>query len=141
MKRIFGFLTVAAFAGMLFAANAFAQSSGSFNYSGASQSPVACVLNNDNTGTISGGVPCTLTIGGSPCGTALAACPAGQFCFNPNNTASSGVCELSTSGAACGGTTGVTCTPPRLASYRAGRPRVHVVWFAAGLRAAQAEVA
>jgi hypothetical protein len=33
MKRTFGFLTAAAFAGMLFAANAFAQASGSFNYS------------------------------------------------------------------------------------------------------------
>jgi hypothetical protein len=68
MKRILGSLTVAAFAGMLFAASAFAQSSGSFNYSAAANT--ACVLNNNNTGSISGGVKCgPLTTNGGACTT------------------------------------------------------------------------
>jgi|SRR5579864_4193714 len=41
---------------------AFGQSSGSFNYSPASQSPTACVLNNNNSGNISGGQQCASNI-------------------------------------------------------------------------------
>jgi len=77
MKRIFGFLTVAAFAGMLFAANAFAQASGSFNYSNAG-GLTACVVNS-GTGQITGGVTCPangvpLSSGGTVC-TISANCP------------------------------------------------------------------
>jgi hypothetical protein len=49
MKRIFGFLTVAAFAGMLFAANALAASSGSFS---ATVDNAQCTIN-DVTGALS----------------------------------------------------------------------------------------
>src|SRR5713226_8694295 len=52
MKRILGFLTVAAFVGMLFAANAFAQSSGSFS---ASVGTADCAIS-DSTGALSGGI-------------------------------------------------------------------------------------
>src|SRR5713101_4952846 len=64
MKRILGFLTAAAFVGMLFAGNAFAQASGSSNFAfcqngscGTGQT-TTCVLNNNGTGTISGGAQC-----------------------------------------------------------------------------------
>lgn len=79
MKRVVGFLTVAAFAGMLFAANAFAQSSGSFEYSDAG-GLTACVLNNTD-GTITGGQPCgPVSSGGTAC-TITSNCPsATQTC-------------------------------------------------------------
>src|SRR5437879_2626498 len=52
MKRIFGSLTVATLAGILFAANAFAQSSGNFS---ASTGIAECALS-DSTGALSGGI-------------------------------------------------------------------------------------
>jgi len=64
MKRIFGFLTVAAFSGMLFAANAFAQASGNFNYT---SGPTACVL--QSNGSITGGIPCGPISTGGACTT------------------------------------------------------------------------
>jgi len=63
MKRIFGFLTVAAFAGMLFAANAFAQSSGNFTY-GTTGNTMGCVLLKN--GSLSGGTSnCAISTGAS----------------------------------------------------------------------------
>ena len=56
MKRIFGFLTVAAFAGILFAANALAASSGNFS---ATEDSNQCTINS-GTGVLVGG------IGGGP---------------------------------------------------------------------------
>lgn len=103
--RIFGFCAAALLAGSA----AWGQASGSFNYSGAGQSPTACVLNNDNTGTISGGVTCSLSTGGSAC-TTDTDCSGGQFCFNPSGATLAGVCEASSSGAAC--TSNANCTAP-----------------------------
>lgn len=94
---------------MLVPALAKAQASGSFNYSGAGQSPTACVLNNDNTGTITGGATCSLSTGGSSCTTATD-CSTGQFCFNPTGNTMAGVCEESSSGASC--TNNMGCTAP-----------------------------
>ena len=123
MKRIFGFLTVAAFAGMLFAANAFAQSSGSFNYSTVGTggtAPIGCVVNSTN-GTISGGIPCgPISSGGTACTTTsncvnnatttqtcqgaiacAAGCPTGSTC-----DVVSGFCSNT---GICAGTASATC--------------------------------
>lgn len=51
MKRIFGFLTVAAFAGMVFAANAFAASSGNFS---ATTDNTQCTINSANGSFLTG---------------------------------------------------------------------------------------
>ena len=119
MKRIFGFLTIGAFLGTVFAANAFAQSSGSFNYSSAANT--ACVLNNDNTGTISGGVACGPVSSSGSC-TVTADCTAGDTCTGATACksdadcggavgscnviagfcANSGTCSVTCKGAACG---------------------------------------
>ena len=56
---------------LLCSAMAFGQSSGSFNY-GTQGNVTACVLNNDNTGTITGGAQCSQSVfdGTANCGTA-----------------------------------------------------------------------
>ncbi len=121
MKRILGFLTVAAFAGMLFAANVFAQSSGSFNYSSVGAGgPTGCVVNNQN-GTITGGMTCgPLTSGGactttgncsSPltcqgataCTPGTFTCPGATACDASGFCPNSGVCQGSCSGSSCPG--------------------------------------
>ena len=58
MKRLLLFLMIA----VLTPALAYSQSSGNFTYGSNSQTE-RCVLNNDNTGTISGGSMCGLTAG------------------------------------------------------------------------------
>jgi len=124
MRRIYGFLTAAAFVGILFAANAFAQSSGSFNYSSAANT--ACVLNNDNTGTISGGVTCgPLSTTGGACtinsdctGTGPGATCVGTIPCTMNSqcpktlTGGSGTCDTAGGVDVCvgSGTCGSTCT-------------------------------
>ncbi len=117
MKRIFGFLTVAAFAGMLFAANVFAEASGSFNYSAAANT--ACVLNNNNTGSISGGVTCgPLSVNGGAC-TTNTDCTGGSTCTGAIACATSAQCPTTLTGGpgTCTGgfcvntgTCGQTCT-------------------------------
>src|SRR5260370_7103669 len=57
----------------------FAQASGSFNY-GSGQT--ACVLNNNNTGTITGGQQCASSIAFSPTGTGV--CGGVDANGNPN---------------------------------------------------------
>jgi len=59
MKRLPLFLIIA----VLTPALAYSQSSGNFTYGSNSQTE-RCVLNNDNTGTISGGSMCGLTARG-----------------------------------------------------------------------------
>src|SRR6266852_1415854 len=98
MKRIFGFLTVAAFVGMLFAANVFAQSSGSFEYSNAG-GLTACVLNSSN-GQITGGQRCGTLTSGAAC-TTSSSCSTGLTCQNAT------ACTAGIVGGPCG--TGVTC--------------------------------
>jgi len=62
MRRIFGFLTVAAFVGMLFAANVLAASSGNFS---ATEDSSQCTINSGN-GTLVGGIsPGPSTFGGT----------------------------------------------------------------------------
>jgi hypothetical protein len=61
MKRIFGFLTAAAFAGMLFAANAFAASSGNFS---ATEDSTQCTINSGN-GQLVGGIGGPSSVGGT----------------------------------------------------------------------------
>jgi hypothetical protein len=102
MKRFFGFLTAAAFVGMLFAANALAQSSGSFNYSSAG-GLTACVLNSSN-GSISGGMPCGPISAGTVC-TTTANC-------NGNTTNGTATCNgatACTSNSNCVGIGNGTC--------------------------------
>src|SRR5216683_4615233 len=118
MKRIFGFLTVAAFAGMLFAANAFAQASGNFNYT---SGPTACVL--QSNGSITGGIPCgpistggacttnaNCTFGSQTCQGAIACaagCPTGSTCDVVSGFCSgTGICA-GTASATCIGSTDV----------------------------------
>jgi hypothetical protein len=81
MKRFFGFLTVAAFVGMLFAANALAQSSGSFNYSFNTEGgPTGCVINHTN-GSFTGGMQCGPLTSGAVC-TTSATCSSPLTCQN-----------------------------------------------------------
>ena len=75
-----------------------AQSSGNFTYGSNSKSQ-HCVLNNNNTGSITGGQPCTL--GAGPSCTVDADCTAllaGAVCFNPTGAPSAGQCVNSTGG-------------------------------------------
>ena len=79
---------------LLFAVSAMAQSSGNFTYGSNSQSE-RCVLNNNNTGSITGGATCSLGIG-NPCTTA-AQCSAGELCVNPGSLTLGGICANSDS--------------------------------------------
>jgi hypothetical protein len=88
---------------------ALAQSSGNFTYGTNANSVTACVLNNDNTGTISGGVQCSLASTGGSCTTSTG-CLTGQSCFNPTGGTGAGVCVSSTSGSSC--TSDSQCTAP-----------------------------
>jgi hypothetical protein len=88
-----------------------AQSSGNFTYGSNSQSE-RCVLNNDNTGSITGGATCSLSIG-NPC-TTVAQCSStggAEICVNPGALTLGGVCANSDSSlSAC--TTNADCTAP-----------------------------
>ena len=96
MKRIFGFLTIAAFVGVFFVASALAQSSGSFEYSNAG-GLTACVLNS-SSGAITGGQPCgPVSSGGGAC-TITANCAGGQTCQGAVACASDADCGAGTSG-------------------------------------------
>src|SRR5208282_6315661 len=79
MKGIVGLLAGAALIAAVGAPRAFAQSSGSFEYSNAG-GLTACVLNNSD-GSITGGMPCgPISSGGTAC-TTDANCPSGtQTC-------------------------------------------------------------
>src|SRR5579863_8358850 len=116
-KRLFGALLVAGFAVICAASPSMAQSSGSFNYSAAANT--ACVLNNDNTGTITGGVTCgPLTSNGGAC-TTTADCTGGATCTGATACTTSADCPTTLTGGAgtCTGglcvdtgECGVTCT-------------------------------
>lgn len=98
---------VLAFAIVLVAATmAFAQSSGNFSYG--NTGATHCVLNNDGTGTITGGATCSQTAGAS-CTTSVT-CTGGTTCFNPTGGTLTGQCVDSSSGAAC--TSNANCTTP-----------------------------
>ena len=82
MKGFVGLLAGAALVAVLGVPGAFAQSSGSFNYSTTGSNaagPIACVLNS-GTGGITGGIPCgPISSGGAAC-TTNTTCPTGQTC-------------------------------------------------------------
>ena len=103
MKRLPLFLIIA----VLTPALAYSQSSGNFTYGSNSQTE-RCVLNNDNTGTISGGSMCGLTAGAA-C-TTNTDCTAPAVCFNPTGGTNAGQCVDSTSGGPC--TSDAQCTTP-----------------------------
>jgi hypothetical protein len=84
---------------------AFAQSSGNFSYG--NTGTTHCVLNNDGTGTITGG-DCAQQAGAS-C-TTDATCATGTFCYNPTGGTMAGQCVNSTSGGSCASNT--DCTVP-----------------------------
>ena len=84
-----------------------AQSSGNFTY-GSNSGSERCVLNNDNTGKISGGQLCSL--GAGPSCTLDADCTAPAVCFNPTGGTGAGECVDNTSGGAC--TSDSQCTTP-----------------------------
>ena len=97
----------------LIAPVSFAQSSGNFTY-GSNSGTVHCVLNNNGTGTISGGATCNQAAGPSCTGTGD--CALGSTCFNPTGATAAGQCVDSTTGASCTSnaqcTTGTTCVIP-----------------------------
>jgi len=92
---------------MAFATTVFGQSSGNFTYGSNSQSE-RCVLNNNNTGSITGGQTCSL--GAGPSCTLDTDCTAPAICFNPTGATGSGQCVDSTSGGSC--TSDSQCTTP-----------------------------
>ncbi len=102
MKKLLLILAVA----VLLPALANAQSSGNFSYG--NTGTTHCVLNNDGTGTISGGQTCAQQAGAS-C-TTNTDCTTGTFCFNPTGATGAGQCVNSTSGASC--TSNAQCTVP-----------------------------
>src|SRR5437867_3284640 len=88
---------------------AFAQSSGNFTYGTNANSVTACVLNNNGTGTISGGEPCSLASTAGACTTSTD-CPSSTTCFNPSAGPGAGVCVSGTAGGSC--TSDSNCTAP-----------------------------
>ena len=106
MKGFAGFLAGAALLGAVAAPGAFAQSSGNFSYG--NTGTTHCVLNNDGTGTITGGATCSQTAGAS-C-TTSATCTGGTSCFNPTGGTLTGQCVDSSSGGSC--TSNANCTTP-----------------------------
>ena len=89
------------------AAMSFAQSSGNFSYG--NTGTTHCVLNNDGTGTITGGDICHQQTG--PSCTVSADCNNLQLtCWNPTNATGAGQCLNDTSGGPC--TSDAQCTVP-----------------------------
>jgi|SRR2546426_2656729 len=94
---------------VLSAAMSFAQSSGNFSYG--NTGTTHCVLNNDGTGTITGGQICEQQTGPSCTVNADCSSFSGQpTCVNPTGAADAGQCLNSTSGASC--TSDGQCTSP-----------------------------
>jgi len=109
MKKLILIFAVA----VLTPALASAQSSGNFTY-GSNSATMRCVLNNNNTGSITGGQTCSL--GAGPSCTTDADCAnlgqAGAICFNPTGGTSAGQCVNSTGGSCVNDSqclTGQTC--------------------------------
>lgn len=96
------------FATILAASMSFGQSSGNFSYGTNAADVTACALNNNNTGTITGGVQCSMGTLGSSC-TTDANCPSGELCFNPTGGTLAGSCIVPTGGAC---TADAQCTAP-----------------------------
>jgi len=87
----------------------YAQSSGSFSYG--YTGTTHCVLNNDGTGTITGGQTCDQQAGPSCTSDGDCASFSGQLlCINPTGTTNAGQCVNSTSGASCA--SDAACTVP-----------------------------
>ena len=94
---------------VLSAAMSFAQSSGNFSYG--NTGTTHCVLNNDGTGTITGGQICEQQTGPSCTVNADCSSFSGQpTCVNPTGAADAGQCLNSTSGASC--KSDADCTSP-----------------------------
>ncbi len=99
---------------LLIAGAAFAQSSGNFSFG--NTGTTHCVLNNDGTGSITGGDICSQQAG--PSCTTTADCTAnypdykglGLTCYNPSGAAMAGQCVDNTSGFAC--SADADCTVP-----------------------------
>ena len=106
MKSLTAVLPVTVLIATLGSGIASAQSSGNFSYGNTGDTH--CVLNNNGTGTISGGQLCTQQAGAS-C-TDSSTCAAGTSCYNPTGGVLAGQCVNSTSGAACQSNT--DCTVP-----------------------------
>ena len=111
--RLLNSLVIAVCVLALGAWSAQAQSSGNFSYG--NTGTTHCVLNNDGTGTITGGDTCSQQAGAS-C-TTSATCTGGTTCFNPTGGTMAGQCVDSTSGASCASnadctTPGQTCVLP-----------------------------
>ena len=103
------FLGICSF--VLVAGPAWAQSSGNFTY-GSNSASERCVLNNNNTGTISGGLTCSSSIGSS-CTTNSDCSTSGTICVNPDAGTGTGVCASSTSSlGTC--TSNSDCTSPEV---------------------------
>jgi|SRR5262245_25148413 len=106
MKYVFILLTIALLLGV---GTVFAQSSGNFSYG--NTGTTHCVLNNDGTGTITGGQICQQQTGPSCTSNVDCAGYSGQLtCVNPTGDPGAGQCLNSTSGASC--TSDAWCTVP-----------------------------
>src|SRR5438093_710899 len=82
---------------VLSAAVSFGQSSGNFSYG--NTGTTHCVLNNNGTGSITGGQTCDQQTG--PSCTTTAGCASGLTCFNPTGASEAGQCLDSSSGGSC----------------------------------------
>ena len=109
MKRNFYFVMLLTIAPLLGVGTVYAQSSGSFSYG--YTGTTHCVLNNDGTGTITGGQTCDQQAGPSCTSDGDCASFSGQLlCINPTGTTNAGQCVNSTSGASCA--SDAACTVP-----------------------------
>jgi len=109
MKRNFCFVMLLTIALLLGVGTVYAQSSGSFSYG--YTGTTHCVLNNDGTGTITGGQTCDQQAGPSCTSDGDCASFSGQLlCINPTGTTNAGQCVNSTSGASCA--SDAACTVP-----------------------------
>ena len=107
-------LFLAVVIGALAACTALAQSSGNFTYG--NTGTTHCVLNNDGTGSITGGDLCSQQTGAS-CTTNTDCTTAGTTCYNPTGGTMAGQCLNSSSGGSCMSNTdctvpGQTCVTP-----------------------------
>ncbi len=106
MRRFLSCAAVATLVLVFGASLAVAQSSGNFSYG--NTGTTHCVLNNNGTGTITGGQMCEQQAG--PSCTVSTDCNEGLSCWNPTGGTLAGQCLDSTSGAACGSNN--DCTVP-----------------------------
>jgi hypothetical protein len=105
-KMIMKNIALVATACVLAGGTVYAQSSGNFSYG--NTGTTHCVLNNDGTGSITGGSMCSQQTGQS-C-TATGDCGTGLTCVNPTGATGAGQCLDSTSGGSC--TMDSQCTTP-----------------------------